>query len=604
MNKYRYFDYYQMTEIFDNLYEKSKNNKRFNKLHGIIASENNIKLAFRMIKANHGSKTPGVDGVTIRDIKETEIERYVQRIKENLNSYKSDRIRRVWIPKGLNDKRPLGIPTLEDRIIQQAIKQVLEPICEAKFHNHSYGFRPNRSVAHALARVNYLINQAGFYYTVDLDIKSFFDNVNHNKLINQLYTLGIRDRKVLVIIKQILKAKIQGEGETLKGTPQGGILSPLLANVVLNEFDWWISSQWETIKTKRKYHNKSNVYRALNTSRLKKVFIVRYADDIKIMCKSYNEAKRILIASKRWLKTRLGLDVSDEKTKIINLRKQYSEFLGFKIKVKRKGKTLMGYYSHSRIKNKNVLKIQNEISQKVKMVQKYPTCENVNSLNSLILGTQLYFRYATHMIYDIDKIAYSVKRLMHSRFKGISKYKVPTETTKTYEKLYSGCRAKTWIIKGLPIYPLSYVQHKSAMSFAQDICDYTKRGRNKSTKRLINETEYSIKLLSKNYIKNRSVEYNDNRISRSSMCLMRCEITKTELDIDTVHCHHVIPVQYGGDDKYSNLLIVNKDIHKLIHATQKETIEKYKYLIKNKRSLNKINKLRAFCKLEKLDIIL
>lgn len=264
----------------------------------------------------------------------------------------------------------------------------------------------------------------------------------------------------------------------------------------------------------------------------------------------------------------------------------------------------MGYYSHSRIKNKNVLKIQNEISQKVKMVQKYPTCENVNSLNSLILGTQLYFRYATHMIYDIDKIAYSVKRLMHSRFKGISKYKIPTETTKTYEKLYSGCRAKTWIIKGLPIYPLSYVQHKSAMSFTQDICDYTKSGRNKSTKRLINETEYSIKLLSKNYIKNRSVEYNDNRISRASMCLMNCEITKLELDIDTLHCHHVTPVQYGGDDKYSNLLIVHKDIHKLIHATQKETIEKYIYLVKNKKSLNKINKLRGFCKLEKLNIIL
>lgn len=306
----------------------------------------------------------------------------------------------------------------------------------------------------------------------------------------------------------------------------------------------------------------------------------------------------------RIISIRLGLDVSDEKTKIINLRKQYSEFLGFKIKAKRKGKTLMGYYSHSRIKNKNVLKIQNEISQKVKMVQKYPTCENVNSLNSLILGTQLYFRYATHMIYDIDKIAYSVKRLMHSRFKGISKYKVPTEITKTYEKLYSGCRAKTWIIKGLLIYPLSYVQHKSAMSFTQDICDYTKNGRNKSTKRLINETEYSIKLLSKNYIKNRSVEYNDNRISRASMCLMKCEITKLELDIDTLHCHHVIPVQYGGDDKYSNLLIVHKDIHKLIHATQNETIEKFIYLVKSKKSLNKINKLRGFCKLKKLNIIL
>lgn len=604
MNKYRYFDYYQMTDIFDNLYDKAKNNKKFNNLFGIIGSDNNLRLAFRMIKANHGSSTAGIDGIVIKDIKEKDIESYIVRIKSLLEDYKLNKIKRVWIPKGTNDKRPLGIPTIEDRIIQQAIKQVIEPICEAKFHNHSYGFRPNRSTAHALARVNYLINQAGFYYTVDLDIKSFFDNVNHNKLIKQLFTIGIRDRKVISLIKQILKAEVYGEKETRKGTPQGGVLSPLLANVVLNEFDWWISSQWETIKTRQQYHNRSNVYRALNSSRLKKIFIVRYADDVKIMCKSYKDAKRILIASKRWLKERLKLDVSDEKTKIINLKKQYSEFLGFKIKAKTKGKTLMGYYAHSRIKNKNVLNIQKEISKKVKYVQKYPTCENVNSLNSLILGTQQYFKYATHMIYDIDKIAFSVKRLMHSRFKGISKYKVPTEATKTYEKLYGGCRAKTWIIKGLAIYPLSYVQHKSAMSFTQDICDYTKSGRNKSTKGLLNQTEYTIKLLSKNYIKNRSVEYNDNRISRASMCSMKCEITNMELDVYNLHCHHVIPIEYGGDDKYSNLRIIHKDIHKLIHATREETIERYKYLIKNKRSLNKINKLREFCKLEKLNIIL
>ena len=604
MNKYRYFDYYQMTDIFDNLYEKSMKNYKFNRLYEIISSDNNLKLAFRMIKSNHGSKTPGIDGVTIKDIKARDIDEYIPKLKELLENYKPNKIKRVWIPKGINEKRPLGIPTIEDRIIQKAIKQVIEPICEAKFHNHSYGFRPNRSTAHALARVNYLINQAGFYYSVDLDIKSFFDNVSHNKLIKQLFTIGIRDRKVLSIIKQILKAEVQGEKETTKGTPQGGILSPLLANIVLNEFDWWISSQWETMITKKKYHNKSNIYRALNTSKLKKIFIVRYADDIKIMCKTYSDAKRILNASKDWLETRLSLSVSNEKTKIVNLKKQYSEFLGFKIKAKRKGKTLKGYYAHSRIKNKNVSNIQKEISKKIKFVQKNPTCDSVNALNSLILGTQLYFRYATHMIYDIDKIAFSVKRLMHTRFKGISKYKIPTEATETYKKLYSGCMAKTWIIKGLPIYPLSYIHHKSAMSFTQDICDYTESGRSKSTKRLGSQTEYLVKLLSKNYIKNRSVEYNDNRISRASMCMMKCEVTKIELDLDNLHCHHVLPIKYGGDDGYSNLIIIHKDIHKLIHATQKEIIEKYIYLIKNKKSLNKINKLREICKLKKLEIVL
>ena len=133
----------------------------------------------------------------------------------------------------------------------------MEPICEAKFHEKSNGFRPNRSVEHALAQCYRMMQQQQLHYVMDIDIKGFFDNVNHNKLLRQIWQFGIRDKKLIKIIKIILKTPIKMPDGTIiksdKGTPQGGILSPLLSNIVLNELDWWISSQWENFPIKNNY---------------------------------------------------------------------------------------------------------------------------------------------------------------------------------------------------------------------------------------------------------------------------------------------------------------------------------------------------------------
>lgn len=157
--KLRNNEYYNMQEVFDRLYASSKNGNNFYKLYDIIISKQNIRLAYRNLKIKDGSTTAGVDGKTIKDIQKCSEQYVIQKVRNKLNNYQPQPVKRVYIPKPGSDKtRPLGIPTIWDRLIQQCILQVLEPVCEPKFYNHSYGFRQNRSCEHAISRIVSLIN--------------------------------------------------------------------------------------------------------------------------------------------------------------------------------------------------------------------------------------------------------------------------------------------------------------------------------------------------------------------------------------------------------------------------------------------------------------
>ena len=244
-------------------------------------------LAYRTMKSNKGSKTPGTDGITIKDIEQRPEYELVSEIQNKLQNYRPKKVRRKLIEKDNGKWRPLGIPCILDRIIQQCFKQVLEPIAEAQFYNHSYGFRPLRSTHHAMARVQFLINQASMHYVVDIDILGFFDNVNHTLLVKQLWNMGIQDRKVLACISKMLKAEIEGEGIPSKGVPQGGLLSTLLSNIVLNDLDHWVAGQWELFPLTQPFKSRSGERCAKIRSSLKEGYLVRYADDFKIICRDW-----------------------------------------------------------------------------------------------------------------------------------------------------------------------------------------------------------------------------------------------------------------------------------------------------------------------------
>lgn len=608
VGKIRNAEYYDMVEVFDKLYADSINNQKFYALMKIIESEDNIKLAYRNMRKNDGGKTPGVDGLTIKDINKIDEEQFVKIVQNKLRNYNPKRVKRVEIPKANGKTRPLGIPTIWDRIVQQCFLQVLEPICKAKFFERSNGFRPNRSVENAMAQCYKMMQMYKLHYVVDIDIKGFFDNVDHGKLLKQMWTMGIRDKRVLSIISKMLKAEVQMPNGTVegndKGTPQGGILSPLLSNIVLNELDWWVANQWELFpahdflekeRPDGKGTNRAVKYRKLEKSNLKKCFIVRYADDFKIFCDDYDSAKRVFYGVKDFLNKRLNLEISEEKSKITNLRKEYSEFLGIKFKLYQKGNK-WAVISH--MCDKAYDRTRKDLKEALDVIKHTEGSANtgraINAYNAKVIGIHQYFSMATMITEDLGKIAYEIQHKCKSR-KLERRIKKTGQHISAYIKQEYGTSSQLRFINGMALVPIGYCKHKNPMYKRKKVNKYTPEGRELIHKKLSIDTSMIQYML--NYpVMDRSIEYNDNRISLYVGQKGKCSVTGEELTIENMHCHHKLPLSMGGTDEYKNLTLITEQVHKLIHAKENQTIlELLTNLHLDKKMKEKVNKLRKQC---------
>lgn len=633
--KLRFNEYYNMQGKIDEIYAEAKNGKIFLNLMEEILKEENILLAYRNVKRNSGSQTPGVDNLTIKEIEKLEPSEYVERIRYYINGsvhgYRPKPVKRVEIPKNdkTGEKRPLGIPCIWDRLIQQCVKQIMEPICEAKFNEHSYGFRPIRSVENALKDCYKNMQQTKLHYVIEFDIKGFFDNVNHSKLIKQIWSLGIRDKKLIYIIKQMLKCPIKLNNGMIvypeKGTPQGGILSPLLANIVLNELDWWIDSQWRShpiaihygetkppkVDSKGQIWKRYDVgYYHMKKTKLKEMYIVRYADDFRIFCRNHNDAEKIKYAVEDWLKSRLNLEISQEKTKIINLRRKWSEFLGFKMRLQKKGEK---WVVKSRMSDKALNRSKKELVQQAKKIakprnngegQKWTRDMEINLYNSKVLGIQNYFQFATHITQDSRILNRTVMTKLFHSLKGDKTsflVKEGNDLTPTEKKRYGKTRRMRYEKRtGKPIYPIGQVKHKFPMSKQRNHNFFTEEGRILIHKKLKLPNLRLQTQMMKEPRGNRSIEMMDNRISLFSAQRGRCAITGIVFETTKeIHCHHKTPKFMGGTDEYKNLVLVHEVVHRLIHATISYTIEQYvKMLQLTDQQIEKVNKLRKKAKVE------
>ncbi len=324
-----------------------------------VYSGPNLLDAFDKVRRNKGSKTKGIDWISVKEFRKHLTENLCQ-IHEELKSgtYIPQAVKRVYIDKEDGSKRPLGIPTVKDRIVQQALLNILQPIFEPEFHPSSYGYRPGRSAHHAVAKSERFTRHYGLDHVVDMDLSKCFDTLDHDLILTSLNE-KVSDGKVLKLISSFLKSGIVEDGKlspTNIGSPQGGIISPLLTNIYLNKFDWYMKN--------------------------KGIRIVRYADDILIFATSKNQAGKYKALATKFLEEDLRLTVNTKKTHLTNLNDGIP-YLGF----------VLRSFGVS-VSDRSINKFKDKVRKLTPRNQGRKLDYYLYELNLLLKGYSMYYRVA------------------------------------------------------------------------------------------------------------------------------------------------------------------------------------------------------------------
>lgn len=603
-----------MEDIYFELYQKSNSNYTFRNISKYIFSEQNIILAYRNILKNPFNNISGADGVSIRSMNNMSLDFIIKKIQNKVKYYKPKKT----VKKEYNNQQ-IYISSLWDRLICQCIFQVLDPICEAKFHDRSNAFRPYRAPQNAIAQCYKMAQLQKLQYVINIDIDNIFKQLEPSILIRQLWAMGIQDKKLLSLLKAAIKSGISCKNmlyESFTQNQYSDNLSCLLINVYLNKMDWWIAKQWETFKIKEgstgyefvkvdSLGNKTIDYsqkwkKLRETTNLKEIYLVRYGCSVKIFCRNYNDAKRTLIATKLWLLS--NLNIEDINASITDLNRGFSNFLGVKFKLQQKGnKFVITSCLSDFVKDNIVVKLRQSWKRITNPSNQKYIDKNISLFNSSVIGLHKYFSMATMVSKDFSEIAY----LVYGKSNGLNKNSRCINISKLGEinnsfisKTYGNSKQLRWISSRV-IVPIAYVQHKYPKYKRRGVNKYIKNSGFKHGSECVSFEV--VKHLIENAYNYPTPEMADNAISKYISQKGLCAITKVPLQIGDMECHHIKPVRFSRNDSFDNLMMITRNSHKIITVTNKATIQKYINILNpNPEVQKRINKLRILQGLDEI----
>ena len=508
-----------------------------------------ILAVYHITKCNQGKNTAGIDGIAIPKGDRTKANTMALTLLNDIDVFsKPKKIRRVYIPKANGKKRPLGIPTLKDRINQEIFRMALEPIVEYYSHDQSFGFRSKRSCHDAIAALFIKLARKGNpRYVIEGDIKGCFDNISHSHITKTLGHWKVPEY-LTGMISKMLKAKIFHNGQVYDnntGAPQGGVISPLLANVALTALDDFIENNhsWKSTTAKT----------IVNP-------IIRYADDFIIVCKSKSMAKEIKTSIKDFLKDEIGLTLSEEKTKITHIYKGF-DFLGFNIrKYKQKHEKTNNPSDYKLLikpSKKSVLEIRKKLAETIKSHKTATQAGLIQRLNPLITGWANYHRY----IVSREIFGKTDYMLWDKLFRWTKRRHVNKSSTWILRKYFSRQR-KT---RGL-----YFKDQKSGQTLNEMVSL-------RSKKRFV-KVKNGMRIYCADhagYWRKREYQNAENQLLKRAKRLFEyqngnCPYCKLQIEHgdvvnNEIHIHHMLPRSFNGTESYSNLRLLHNECHVELH---------------------------------------
>jgi len=562
-------------------------------LHGMVYNENNVALAVRQLSQSPGRMALGPDGTNYHTLEGYSIIELAEIVQSRLLNKQMDYVRRTYIPKGNTGKmRPLGICSIWDKLVEKCIQLVVEPYCETKFVESSFGFREQVSAHNALARVKLQCRTKP--YVLSIDLRDCFGKIDPDITYRELWHVGIHDQAILNYIFRFIKKGYYEDSckvEDPLGSPQGSILGPLISNVYLHRFDVWLRDQgdcWHD-ESVAKFHHHTHRVRNLEQTNLKVGAHVRYADDILVLCKDYQDATLFMHSITRYLTQNMRLEINEEKTKIYDLTKEKMKYLGYDFYVFKRGQANRYMVANTLPKAKED-EIVDKCGELLRAIKKSTRFETIHNWNVYVVGIHNYYKGMTHFSQCFSKIGWRINKLFYHTMNTRVKF----TKEQSYKNNFQWGRYKSWgkngyyCFENYPVIEIDWANWDSEL-----ICHLKSRvardnpyyyGEKKHKPGVTLEAIGYLVDTSK-YIKNSRLAM--FRISKYSSVKGISYLSGEFVPVAEYHCHHIKPIEKGGTHDFNNLCVLSETEYNILCGDTSEQLyliyphrkKRIKYLI-------------------------